>query len=198
MKWVILAIALFIIGYTVVMVFYRKPGKAYRPYQDSTDRATVARLLSSGYQRASLIVDRPADPSRELAIPLGGMARTKSAPGGFPGNLDAAMIEKPLLADSYSNVAAPSSAQGAQPYRILLTANLPDNKRMIAGAVLFRRGKELSVVPVFERISGSLQARWRETSVLVTVPADTLPAGKYELTLIGGKSSQSWLLDLRQ
>jgi len=49
MKWVVVAIVVFVAGYTVVNLLFRKPGRAYRPYQDAQDRAT--RLVVTLEQR---------------------------------------------------------------------------------------------------------------------------------------------------
>jgi hypothetical protein len=198
MKWVVLAIILFIVIYTVVMIFFRKPGKPYQPYKDASDRATVSRLLSSGYQRIVLDVDRPADPSRLNLLRGAAQAAAHGVSGGFEGDLQAAMIEKPLLADSFDGLRAAADADVDQGYQILFTATIPDNKRVISNAVLYRRGQELSIVPIFERLDPSLQARWRETTILISLPAHSVPAGEYTATLVGARKSLSWSLRIRQ
>ena len=60
MKWIVLAIVLFLVPYTFITLHFRKPGPGYLPYQDSKQRATLAKV---GYQRITLSVDRPADPA---------------------------------------------------------------------------------------------------------------------------------------
>src|SRR5438105_3708911 len=54
MKWIALAILLFIVPYTYLTLHFRKPGKAFEPYADLSKRANTARLLSAGYQRIPL------------------------------------------------------------------------------------------------------------------------------------------------
>lgn len=198
MKWVVLAILIFVVGYTLVMIFFRKPGRPYRPYQDSVDRATVTRLLSSGFQRVALEIERPADPGRLQILNGAPAARFSSAAGGLTGELNAAVLEKPLLASSYASFSAPAAGSASRGYSILFNANLADNKRVISGALLYRRQQEVFVVPVFEKLGGELQARWRESNILVRIPAGSLPAGRYEMTLVGEKTSLTWALDLRQ
>ena len=61
MKWIVVAIVVFAAGYTAVNFYFRKPGKAYRPYQDAQDRATTARLLNAGWQRVPLTTRRPME-----------------------------------------------------------------------------------------------------------------------------------------
>lgn len=198
MKWVVLAILVFVVGYTLVMVFFRKPGRAYRPYQDSVDRATVARLLDSGFQRFALETERPADPGRLQVLNGAPAARFATAPGGLSSELDAAILEKPLLAASYASLSAPASGSAAKPYALLFDANLSDNKRVVSGVLLYRRQQEVFIVPVFERLGGELQARWRESVVLARIPAGSLPAGRYQMTLVGEKNSLTWTAELRQ
>jgi len=58
MKWIVVAIVIFVIGYTIVNVFFRKAGRAYRPYQDAQDRATTARLVAAGWQKIPVDIRR--------------------------------------------------------------------------------------------------------------------------------------------
>src|SRR5262245_25725972 len=51
MKWVVVAILLLIVPYTIITLKYRKAGPAYEPYEDLKNRANVSRLLAAGYQR---------------------------------------------------------------------------------------------------------------------------------------------------
>ncbi len=64
MKWIILALLVVIVPYTFLRWHYRKPGKMFEPYHDIRDRANTARLLAAGFQRVTLVADRPADSSR--------------------------------------------------------------------------------------------------------------------------------------
>jgi hypothetical protein len=196
MKWVILAIVLGLAGYTYLTLRYRKPGPAYRPYQDTVNRVTVSRLLSSGYQRIALAVERPADTQRTSVV-LGGFASATTARSGLPPELDRALVEKPLLAETITAVTAAAEISAVQPYRIQFSATLADHKRVISEAHLFRKKDSLVIVPVFAQIEGGLQARWLETTVLLTVPGTALPPGHYTATLIGAKGSRTWPLLVR-
>ena len=62
MKWILAAIAVFIVGYTLVNIYFRKPGRGYRPYQDAQNRATTSRLLAAGWQKMPVDFRRPAEP----------------------------------------------------------------------------------------------------------------------------------------
>src|SRR6187551_364454 len=61
MKWIIVAIVIFVVGYTAVNFFYRKKGPAYRPYQDAQDRATTSRLLAAGWHKIPIETRRPME-----------------------------------------------------------------------------------------------------------------------------------------
>jgi len=198
MKWVILAIALFIVGYTLVMLKYRKPNAPYRPYQDNVDRATVTRLLAAGYQRSTLPVVRPADPSKALVLGGGSAANVQGVFGGLPSELDYALVEKPLLAESYATCTAPAVIAAGQDYGILFNAQLPDNDRVISEVMVFRKEQDLLLIPLLEKLGGKLQARWRETTVLLQLPGTQFPAGKYHVVLIGSKNSRAWDFSVRQ
>jgi len=87
MKWVVLTIVLGLAAYTYLTLHFRKPGPAFQPYQDAVNRTTVSRLLSSGYQRIALAVERPADPQRTSVI-LSGYASATTASRGLPPELD--------------------------------------------------------------------------------------------------------------
>ena len=62
MKWVVLVIILSIGVYTVLTLRYRRPERAFQPYQDLRDRANTHRLLDAGFQRITLTAELPADP----------------------------------------------------------------------------------------------------------------------------------------
>lgn len=198
MKWVVLAIALFIVGYTAVMVVFRKPGKAHEPYKEAVDRATVTRLLSAGYQRIPVQVERPSDPGKFTLQSGSGNLQWRYTEAGLQDELRIALPEPPVLAESYAKISAAPSAHSSAPYQILVTINMPDNKRVITGAQLLKRGNELTLVPETEALGGALQARWKDSVWVFTVPASSLVPGHYTLTLAGSKSSTTWELDLRQ
>src|ERR1022692_2308833 len=59
MRWIVLAIVLFVPVYTWLTLHYRRPGPAFRPYQDMRDRADVVRLLKAGYKGVAIDARRP-------------------------------------------------------------------------------------------------------------------------------------------
>ena len=192
MKWVALAIVLVIVPYTFLTLHYRKPGPAYRPYQDSKDRANTARLLSAGYQRVTLEAQRPADAITSVAA-----AATSTAPGGLPDELRTTLVEPPLLPSDILRVSAAASASARLAYPIQLTCTTPNDKQQLAGAELYLRGDELWITPDFELLTGGLLTRSRENLVLLTIPPGTLKPGRYHVTLAGKNSSRTWTLQMQ-
>lgn len=192
MKWIVVVILAVIVPYTFLTVHYRKPGPAYRPYQDMKDRANVLRLLSAGYQRITLTAQRPADPLRGIAS-----APAAAASGGLPAALRSTLVEPPLLPAEILNVSAAPAVSSVQPYPIQFTCTLPDNKQQLAGAELYVKDDEVFITPDFERLTGGLLTRSRENVILLTVPAGALKPGRYRVTLTGENASRTWVLQVK-
>lgn len=192
MKWIILAILLAIVPYTIVTLKYRKEGPAFRPYEDMKNRANVSRLLAAGYQRIALPAHRPADGTRAP----GGAAIT-TAPGGVPAELRSTLVEPPLLPSEIVGVAAAPTGNQLHDYTIHFSSVLPSDQQHLGGAELYVRGEALVLVPTFERIDGNLLTRSRQADVLVTIPAGALKPGNYTLTLVAEKASRTWPLEIR-
>ncbi len=192
MKWIVLAILLLIVPYTIVTLRYRKEGPAFEPYEDLKKRANVSRLLSAGYLRIPNTALRPADTGRAA-----GGAWAAPAPGGLPEDLRLTLVEPLQLPIEISSVTASPTAETAQPYVIQLACSLPDEKRQLGGADLYLRGEQLVIAPTFVAISGELQARSRHAAVLLTIPAGTLKPGHYAVTLLGERTSRAWALEVK-
>lgn len=187
MKWIVLTIIVVLVPYTFLTLYYRKPGPAYRPYQDAQERANVVRLLSAGYQRITVAAQRPADSPRAAAA-----APTTAVLGGLPSELVATLVQKPLLPPEIHAVTAAPSVSALQPYAIQFTCTLPDNKQQLAGAELYVKDAEIVITPDFELLTGGLLARSHESVILLTVPAGALKPGTYRVTLAGQHSSRAW------
>jgi hypothetical protein len=191
MKWIVLAIALFIPVYTYLTLHFRKPGAEFRPYQDMRDRADVIRLLKAGYQRITIDATRPAESTGNAG------GATLPAPGGLPQELKGTLVESPLLPLAIESASAPGVASSAIDYQIAMAYSIPDNKRQLSGAYLYEREGELVIVADFEWLGGSLLARSREGTALLTVPPGSMKAGMYRVTLVGERASRSWSLRVR-
>jgi hypothetical protein len=192
MKWIVLAILALVVPYTLLTLHYRKPGRAFEPYEDLKNRANVSRLLAAGYRRIPLVAQRPADGQRAV-----GGATIAAAPGGIPADLRSTLVEPPLLAAEIANVAAAPSAGALLPYSIHLACTLPDEKWQLAGAELYSQGAQIVVVPTFERIGGGLHSRSSTDSVLLTIPGGTLQPGSYTVTLVAERASRTWSLEVK-
>src|ERR1039457_2288106 len=191
MRWIVLAIVLFVPVHPWLPPPSRRPGPAFRPYQDMRDRADVVRLLKAGYKRVAIDARRPSEP-----IPETGVAASP-APGSLPPELRKTLVESPLLPLEIVSVSAAPVAVSGIDYPIGLTYTLPDNKRQLSGAHLYEREGEIVIVADFERLDGSLLARTREGYALLTVPPGSLKPGTYRLVLRGERASKSWPLRVR-
>ncbi len=184
-RWIVLAIVVFIIGYTFLTLHYRKPGKAYQPAEDMKNRATTARLIKAGYQRVQLTAQLPADPVAPANAGL-------QAPGGLPEDLRSTLIAVPLLPADIVAVNAPLSASASQPFTIHFRCVVPDEKRQVAGADMYVRADEIIVAPRFDKLTGGLTTRSAGYVVSLDVPAATLKPGHYRITLVGERMSRVW------
>lgn len=192
MKWVALAILLLIVPYTFVTLRYRKPGKAYEPYEDIKNRANVTRLLAAGYQRIPIVAQRPADTGRAL-----GGAIVLPAAGGLPSEVRSTLVESVLLPVEITNVTAAATANAQQPYAIQLACTLPSEQQQLGGADVYLRGEDLVIAPTFESMAENLHARSRQAAVLLTIPAGALKPGHYAVTLVGERASRTWSLEVK-
>jgi hypothetical protein len=192
MKWIVVAILVFIPAYTYLTLHYRRPGQAYEPFAEGRDRATVERLLASGYRRVTLAATRPTEPLRTSAP-----ARLTTTSGGLPADLATALVAPPLPPLHVTHVAAAREADAAQPYLVDFVATLPDQKEELLDAQIYVQKGKLVLVPNFERVAGGLLVRSLETAVRLTVPAGVLPPGRYRVTLVATHESRVWMLTVK-
>ena len=188
MRWIVIAIMVFVGLYTYLNLHFRKPGPAYLPYEDAQQRAGLAR---AGYHRISLKVDRPADPK-----PLVALASTAAAPGGLPADLRATLTDPLLLPAEIGKVEAAAAASAAVPYRIAFSWVETDNREDLAGAHVYIKGADVFVVPDCEHLAEGLTARARAGVAVVTLPSDSLVAGTYRVTLAAERTARSWTLQV--
>ena len=190
MKWIVLAIVVFILGYTYLTLHFRKPGRAYEPYADMKNRANTLRLLSAGYQRIELPVERPAEPT-------GKANNAYPAPGGLPPALKATIVSLPQLPADVTAVHAPEAVSADDPYEVIFRCVAPDDRQQLGSVELYVKGDEVVLTPDFDRLAGGLQSRTRDTLATVTIPARTLKPGAYRVTLVGDRSARAWQLRVR-
>jgi hypothetical protein len=186
MKWIALAIVIFIAGYTYVRLHFAKRGPGFEPYRDIKERQV---LQKAGYQRYPVDVVRPADP--RAASPGAGVS---AAPGGLPADLLAHLPAAPRLATAIGGVEAAGSVDRLAEYRVQFACIQKDPRQQVAGAELYLKGGEVLLAPEFEPLSGPLVSRVREATLVLTIPPGTLPAGRFRVTLVGQESSKAWSL----
>lgn len=193
MKWVVLAIVVFVVGYTLVNVFYRKQGPAFRPYEDMTKRATTARLLQAGWQKLPVEITRP------LEKPGFTLAATSSRAGkGLGADLEAAFAERPVLAASIDRVTAPESVARGESYPIHFTASLSDQHLQLGRVEALLREREIVLVPSLEKLPGNnLLSRWKDADYLALLPTDRLAPGRYTVRLTANGPALQWTVVVR-
>ncbi len=189
MKWIIVSIVVFVAGYTVVNFYFRKPGQAYRPYQDANDRATTARLLAAGWHKVPLDTRRPVEKAA-----LGATAAVISH-GAVGLGLDFApnFAEPPKLVASIDRVVAPAEVAHGQDYSLHFTASVADQHLQLGELTLYQRGNELVLVPETEKLPGQqLMTRWNDATHAVTFATAALSPGRYTARIVARGPAATW------
>jgi len=186
MKWIALAVVLFVVPYTYLTLRFRKP-ESFQPYEDARERAHIAR---AGYSRISLSASRPADGQTQDRF---GIA---PAPGGIPADLQASLIDQPLLPVAIGAVAAGDSCSGGAGYPIRFTCAAPEGRVDLAGAHLYHKGQELFILVGFAPVADGLVPRSPSNTVELEVPSAQLDPGSYHITLVGSRGSKAWTMQV--
>lgn len=196
LRWVVVAIVLFMGAYTFLRLHYGKRGKPFEPYHDLGERAATKQLAGLGFQRISVNLERPAEPlpAARLAPAL---AEIVGASGGLPAELDGAFAIKPALPATITGVIAPRETMTAAPYPLQFTCAQPDYRTQIDSVLLFCRDRQLYLLPTFEPVPGKLLARSKESVIFATFSTQGLPPGRYSVTLCGGHASKRWEFTVR-
>jgi len=194
MKWIIAAIIVFVIGYTLVNLYFRKPGRAYRPYQDAQDRATTARLLAAGWQKMPVDTRRPAEKPAPEDSPA---AVTRDFPG-LGSDLEAKFAEKPKLLATIDSAIPPSAVGRGGEYAMYFTASLTDLKAQVGEITLYRRGNELVLIPTTEPLPGKdLRSRWNDSTYWVSFSTSQLPPGRYQARIVAKGPAVAWSFNVK-
>ena len=189
MKWIVVAILAFVVVYTLVNLYFRKPGRAYRPYQDAQDRATTARLLAAGWQKIPVDTRRPVEKPTADDTPA---AVTREA-AGLGADLEAKFAEKPRLLATIDRVVAPATVTHGGEYGAYFTASLVDLKAQVGDLTLFRRGNELVLIPSTEPLPGQeLKSRWNDSTYWVSFSTAGLPPGRYQVRVVARGPAAAW------
>jgi hypothetical protein len=90
---------------------------------------------------------------------------------------------------------APASSAGT--YTLQFTCAQPDYRTQIRGVHLYRKDRQLFFLPDFEKMTGQLLARSKESIVLMSFPTQGLSPGRYTATLCGDRTSLSWAFTVK-
>ncbi|MBL9218296.1 MAG: hypothetical protein JNG82_07400 [Opitutaceae bacterium] len=189
MKWVVLAIVVGLAGYTAVNLYYRKPGRGYRPYQDAQDRATTARLLAAGWHKLPIDERRPAE---KPALDTAPAAITRAAVG-LGADFEPNFAEKPGLLASVDRVIAPAVVARGETYTAYFTATLPSQKTQLGNVSLYHREHEFVLLPSSEPLPGKgLLSRWEDSTYCVNIPTAGLAPGRYRMRIVAKGPAAAW------
>ncbi len=193
LKWAALSLAVLLLGAALVLLL--RPRHRLPPATKTPPVTTAAlRLKPSTYTRTEVEVCRPADPSRKNTLMGAQPAEPVPSRGGLPRELARAFVEPPLLAERFTQIVAGGQTSALLPYQVQFSATLADHKRLLSSAQLFQKDNELILVPLFEPLGGNLLIRWTDTTILIAIPAGTLPPGACTVTLVGARANSTWPL----
>ncbi|MDP1580298.1 MAG: hypothetical protein Q8M02_08470 [Candidatus Didemnitutus sp.] len=193
MKWIVIAIVVFVVGYTLVNIYYRKPGRAFRPYEDMNNRATTVRLLSGGWQKLPVDVIRPTEKPG-----LGLTASVTRGANGLGAELEAAFAENPVLLRSIDRVIAPDRVERGADYLIHFSATLSDQHLQLGRIEALLRGQEIVLVPFLEKLPGhNLLSRWPDAEYLAELETMRLAPGRYTVRFAAAGPSAQWSFEVR-
>ncbi len=196
MSWVVIAIGVFIVGYTFLRLHYAKRGASFEPYHDLGEEYTVHQLLTRGYRGIPVRLERLAEPLPAAAV-APAPAGIIDAVGGLPAGMIGAFAFPPVLPEAIERVTAPREAPAGGTYEFEFTCTQPDYSTQIRRIHLYGREGHLFILPDFEKIPAGLEARSRESTVFASFPLRNLKPGRHTVTLCGARASRSWQFVLK-
>jgi hypothetical protein len=192
MKWVALAILVFIAIYTPLTLKFRKPGPAYEPAADAERRMAEAakwEKIDVRFERLTGGTDTPAPPRQPAQVTV--------ASSNLPDGLRDALAAPPSLPAEITAVSAPAENGTGAACAIHFTCALESAGEQLAGAQVFRKADRVIVVPQIERSAGGSQARTADAAARVTLPAGALQAGRYTVVIAASTRAKQWTLEVR-
>jgi len=192
MKWIVLAMFLFIVPYTYLTLHFRKPGPGYEPYKDAREKTMIAR---AGFRRVSLSAVQVA--SAHMTIEVEPPAVISASPGGIPRELESFQIVPPIIPAAIGAVSASATFDASKPYPIRFVCAAANLQQVLSGARLYIKGSEAYLLTDLARLPAGLSARTEQETVEIDIPPGTFDPGKYRFTLIGQTASKSWNLKVR-
>lgn len=192
MKWVVLAIVIFIAGYTVINLLYRKPGKGHEPAAEMRQRVTAARLKEAGWEPLPVDTRRPAE---KIA---GDDATISRGTIGLGLDFNTALVDKPNLLRSIDRVSAPNRVEAGADYTVCFTGSIAALTFQLGDIQLYRRGNDLVLIPVTEHLPGKqLYSRWNDANYCVTFSTGKLPPGTYHISLFAQGPAAKWSFQIK-
>ncbi len=191
MKWIALAIVLFIAIYTPLTLHYRKPGPGYEPAAEMEKR-----IAAATWERVDARSESPADPTTARTR-LGPDAKISDAPTRLPDGLSEALARPPSLPTEITAVGAAAETTPLIAYQINFICALASADEQLVGAQVFQKGDRLVVLPQMEKITGGPRARSADAVMLLTIPAGTLKPGHYAVTVAAVARAKQWTLEVK-
>ena len=187
MRWIIIAMILFVAPYTYLTLHYRKPGPSYQPYQDAKEKTVLAH---NGYTRISL---PSAQPASGMLLPVQSIpASTNSSILGLTPELKKALGTAVTIPEAIDSVAAPAIFDHGKTYPFSYGCSTSDLHHALAGTRLYVKDKSVYFITDFEALVGGLSSRDTHTVIALELPSGALEAGSYTFTVVGKNQSRSW------
>ena len=141
MKWIVVSIGVFIVLYTVVNIYYRKPAPPHRPYEEMVNRTITARLQASGWHRLPVETRRPAEKPTS-----GGASVNRGGKGLGPGLADC-YVEPPAMLATIDHVSAPAEVARGETCTVFFTGSVPNQQLQLGDVILYQHDKESCCCP---------------------------------------------------
>ena len=193
MKWIALALIPLLVGYTFVTLHYRKPNRAYEPYNDLKTRGQTHNLLTAGYQRIPLTAELPANSAADPAVKLTKLNATAAA-GGLPATLKDSLFDQPALPAGYGAAYGSPEISSLLGTTLAFECDTGDLAHQLAGAYLYVQDDQIVIAPELETLTGELTARRTQAHIRIVIPGGALKPGRYTVLLAGRDSSLTWPL----
>jgi hypothetical protein len=192
MKWIALAIVVFIVPYTWLTLRYRKPEPAYEPAAEAERRAAEAAKWQKLDARFELVADGADAPPA-----TGPAAIILNAPARLPEGLRDALGSVPALPAEITAVdALPGNAAGVACV-INFTCALAAADTRLIGAAVFGEGGQLVVLPLTAPMPDGTRARSADVAARVTLPVGALKPGRYTVTIAASSRAKQWTLEVK-
>jgi hypothetical protein len=192
MKWVALAILVFIAIYTPLMLKFRKPGHGYEPAAEAERRMAEAAKWAKIEARLEMPVAgavAPPTPSPAAAI--------ADAPTRLPEGLRDALAGAPALPAEITAVTAPAACGAGEACVINFTGVLASADERLAGVTVFQEGGRIFVLPLTVPSLGGSRARTADAAARVTLPAGALKPGSYTVIVAASARAKQWTLEVK-